>query len=79
TNALKRQAEDRAYRNGQKRDVFVMLLIVPGTIDEQILALLDSKEEIESDVVDNAVRAHLARCTVPALPDHSSKPSAHLH
>lgn len=79
TNALKRQAEDRAYRNGQKRDVFVILLIVPGTIDEQIVALLDSKEEIESDVVDNAVRAHLARCPAPALPSHPPTPSAHLH
>lgn len=67
TNALKRQAEDRAYRNGQKRDVFVIMPIIPGTIDEQIMALLDSKAEIEADVVENAVRAQLARCQ-PAAP-----------
>lgn len=61
TPAMKRQAEDRAYRNGQRRDVLVLVPIIPGTIDEQILALLDSKTEIETDVVESAVRASLLR------------------
>lgn len=52
TPALKRQAEDRAYRSGQKRDVFVIIPLVANTIDEQIFALLDSKREIEVSVVE---------------------------
>jgi superfamily II DNA or RNA helicase len=60
TPALKRQAEDRAYRSGQKRDVFVIVPLVAGTIDEQIFALLDSKREIEVAIVEanrSAVKA----------------------
>lgn len=64
TPALMRQAEDRAYRNGQRRDVFVIVPIIPGTIDEQIMALLDSKADIEASVIENAVRAQL--CPVPS-------------
>ena len=52
TPALKRQAEDRAYRSGQKRDVFVIVPVVAETIDEQIFALLDSKREIELALVE---------------------------
>lgn len=52
TPALKRQAEDRAYRSGQTRDVFVIVPLVAGTIDEQIFALLDSKHEIEVAIVE---------------------------
>lgn len=55
TNALKRQSEDRAYRSGNVRDVFVIIPLIAGTIDEQVMALLSSKEEIEDDVVE-AVR-----------------------
>ena len=67
TPALQRQAEDRAYRNGQRRDVIVLLPIVAETIDEQILALLESKTELEQDVVESAVRARLSTGTeVPA-------------
>ena len=58
TPALMRQAEDRAYRNGQKRDVTVIVPLIPGTIDEQIHALLDSKTALEHEVVE-VVRAHL--------------------
>lgn len=52
TNALKRQSEDRAYRSGNTSDVFVMIPIIAGTLDEQVMALLNSKEEIEDDVVE---------------------------
>jgi SNF2 family DNA or RNA helicase len=52
TNAMKRQAEDRAYRSGQTRDVFVIVPLVAGTIDEQILAVLSVKQEIEVSIVE---------------------------
>ena len=79
TPAMKRQAEDRAYRIGQKRDVFVILPIIPGTIDEQILALLDSKTEIEASVVERAVCAHLARGPVTAGVTASPGTSVYPH
>lgn len=53
TPALKRQAEDRAYRSGQKRNVIVIVPVVAETIDEQIFALLDSKREIEVALVES--------------------------
>lgn len=59
TPALMRQAEDRAYRLGQQRDVLVLVPLIPGTIDEGIWRLLESKQETEQDVVE-AVRADLA-------------------
>ncbi|WP_018606070.1 DEAD/DEAH box helicase [Uliginosibacterium gangwonense] len=65
TPAMKRQAEDRAYRLGQRRDVFVLIPIIPGTIDEQILALLQNKTEIEEDVVEKQVSLGLARASKP--------------
>ena len=53
TPALKRQAEDRAYRSGQRRDVLVIVPVVAHTIDEQIFALLDAKREIEVALVES--------------------------
>jgi superfamily II DNA or RNA helicase len=52
TPALMRQAEDRAYRLGQKRDVLVLVPLVDQTIDQQIWALLASKTALEQDVVE---------------------------
>ena len=51
-------AEDRAYRLGQKRDVCVIIPLVPNTIDEQVHQLLENKTALEQDVVE-AVRAEL--------------------
>jgi len=56
TPAVMRQAEDRAYRLGQKRDVDVIVPLIPKTIDEQIWKLLDTKTDVEQSVVE-AVRA----------------------
>jgi hypothetical protein len=54
TPALMRQAEDRAYRLGQTRDVNVLVPLVAGTIDEQVWRLLEAKMGIEQDVVEGA-------------------------
>ena len=51
TAAIKRQAEDRAYRNGQLRLVTVIDPLITGTIDEQIVELLKHKEGIEQDLL----------------------------
>lgn len=58
TPALMRQAEDRAYRLGQLRDVIVIVPLIPNTVDEQVWQLLANKTELEQDVVE-AVRAQL--------------------
>jgi hypothetical protein len=49
TPAKKSQAEDRAYRNGQERDVLVVTPIVLDSIDEQLLELLIYKATIAKD------------------------------
>ncbi|MCL1962070.1 MAG: DEAD/DEAH box helicase [Desulfovibrionaceae bacterium] len=59
TPALMRQAEDRAYRLGQKRNVLVIVPLVAGTIDEGIWRLLEAKQETERDVIEAAVTAEL--------------------
>lgn len=52
TPALKRQAEDRAWRNGQKRPVTVIIPLVPKTIDEDLYKLLEAKTGIENELID---------------------------
>ncbi|RMX08868.1 DEAD/DEAH box helicase [Corticibacter populi] len=59
TPALMRQAEDRAYRLGQKRDVLVLVPIIPGTIDEGVLQLQENKRNTEIEVVE------AVRCALP--------------
>ncbi|KQP14869.1 DEAD/DEAH box helicase [Pseudorhodoferax sp. Leaf267] len=58
TPALMRQAEDRAYRLGQRRNVVVKVPLVPKTIDAQVWEVLQSKRETEVEVVE-AVRSSL--------------------
>ena len=52
TPALMRQAEDRAYRLGQKRDVTVIVPLIPQTIDEAVWQILENKRTTEMDVVE---------------------------
>lgn len=52
TPALMRQAEDRAYRLGQQRDVMVIVPLIPDTIDEAVWKILENKRETEMDVVE---------------------------
>ena len=57
TPALMRQAEDRAYRLGQKRDVLVLVPVIPGTIDEGVLALQENKRTTEEEGIEAAKSA----------------------
>ena len=52
-----RQAEDRACRLGQKRDVLVLVPVIPGTIDEGVLKLQENKRTTEEEVVEAAKMA----------------------
>ncbi len=60
TPALMRQAEDRAYRLGQKRNVMVIVPLIEKTLDDGVWKLLQSKQETEDDVVE-AVKSALPR------------------
>ncbi len=52
TPALKDQAEDRAYRNGQTRLVIVKIPLLENTIDADLWEMLKHKHEIASDILD---------------------------
>jgi SNF2 family DNA or RNA helicase len=49
--AVEQQATDRAYRFGQRKDVFVHSLICTATLEERIDELLDSKRELAEKVI----------------------------
>jgi len=52
TPALQDQAEDRAYRNGQRRLVVVKILMVEGSIDQQLWGMLEGKRAMARDLVE---------------------------
>ncbi|VDN17401.1 unnamed protein product [Gongylonema pulchrum] len=45
-----KQAEGRCHRMGQKKDVYVVRLISAETIEEEMLALVQKKLELEKEV-----------------------------
>lgn len=51
--AVENQATDRAYRIGQKNNVFVHKLVSTGTIEEKIDQLLTSKQDLADSVLSN--------------------------
>ena len=57
TPALMRQAEDRAYRLGQKRDVIVIVPLIPKTIDDGVWELQSRKRATEEEVVEAVTSA----------------------
>jgi non-specific serine/threonine protein kinase len=50
--AVENQATDRAFRIGQKRNVLVHKFVCRGTVEEKVDALIDSKRELASSVVE---------------------------
>lgn len=51
TAALKNQGEDRAYRNGQKRTVFIKIPLVDESIDIDLWQMLCFKHGIATDII----------------------------
>ena len=49
--AVENQATDRAFRIGQKRNVVVHKFVVPGTIEERVDKLLDSKRDLADSLI----------------------------
>lgn len=49
--AVENQASDRAYRIGQKKNVFIHKLVCKGTVEEKIDALINSKKELAESII----------------------------
>ncbi|MBX8588651.1 DEAD/DEAH box helicase [Pseudomonas cichorii] len=61
TPGLQDQAEDRAYRNGQLRRVFVIIPLVENSIDQQLWQMLLDKRALAQDLIEpEAVEASKA-------------------
>ncbi|MDD5366635.1 MAG: C-terminal helicase domain-containing protein [Gallionellaceae bacterium] len=78
TPALKRQAEDRAWRNGQKWPVTVIIPLVLKSIDEDLNRLLEAKTGIENELIDASqderamMNAVMRNASAPAVNHHSA-------
>ncbi|SOD99583.1 DEAD/DEAH box helicase [Spirosoma fluviale] len=61
--AVENQAIDRSYRIGQKKNVVAVRLICPNTIEEKILLLQETKQELADKLVrtDTAVLKSLSK------------------
>ncbi|MBO7167018.1 MAG: DEAD/DEAH box helicase [Kiritimatiellae bacterium] len=49
--AVENQATDRAYRIGQTKTVYVHTFICPGTLEDRIDALLESKRHLVNEII----------------------------
>ena len=52
--AVENQAIDRSYRIGQKKNVVAVRLITPGTIEEKIVKLQNTKKELSDKLIKTA-------------------------
>lgn len=55
---LYQQANARLFRQGQKENVIIHHLICPGTVDEDVMAALEGKADVQNAVLD-AVKARV--------------------
>ena len=51
--AVENQATDRAYRIGQRKNVLVHKFVCRGTVEERIDQLIESKQQLVADVLEN--------------------------
>lgn len=49
------QAEDRLHRSGQTQSVNIYYLVAPGTVDEDMVEILDSRRKMITQVVDGEI------------------------
>lgn len=57
--AVENQATDRAYRIGQKRNVLVHKFVCRGTVEERINQMIESKQALVNDVLQNETEVQL--------------------
>ncbi len=56
---VENQATDRAFRIGQRRNVLVHKFVCRGTVEERIDALIESKKQLVSDVLEGGAELQL--------------------
>ncbi|POS79014.1 DNA repair protein RAD5 [Diaporthe helianthi] len=64
---VEEQAIDRAHRFGQKRPVVVHRLLIPGTVEDRIVALQDSKKMLVDAALSEKGAANVSRLNVAEL------------
>jgi SNF2 family DNA or RNA helicase len=57
--AVENQATDRAFRIGQTRNVLVHKFVCRGTIEDKIDQMIDSKQRLAGDFLENGVDMQL--------------------
>lgn len=57
--AVENQATDRAFRIGQKRNVLVHKFVCRGTVEERINQMIESKQALVNDVLQNETEVQL--------------------
>ncbi len=57
--AVENQATDRAYRIGQRRNVLVHKFICRGTVEDRINQLIESKQQLVTDVLEGGAELQL--------------------
>lgn len=67
--AVENQATDRAYRIGQKRNVLVHKFTCRGTIEERVDALIASKRQLATDVLEGGAEVLLTEMSDRELLD----------
>ena len=65
--AVEAQAEDRAHRIGQTREVRVFAYLSPDTIESRIADILAAKRALFADLIDDVGIAALRRLDLPTL------------
>jgi non-specific serine/threonine protein kinase len=67
--AVENQATDRAYRIGQSKNVLVHKFVCRGTIEERIDQLIESKQQLVKDVLENGAELLLTEMSDRELLD----------
>jgi SNF2 family DNA or RNA helicase len=57
--AVENQATDRSFRIGQRRNVLVHKFVCRGTIEERIDQLIESKQQLVKDVLEEGAELRL--------------------
>jgi len=57
--AVENQATDRAFRIGQRRNVLVHKFVCRGTVEERIVALIESKKQLVNEVLEGGAEVLL--------------------
>ena len=67
--AVENQATDRAFRIGQKKNVLVHKFVCRGTIEDRIDKMIESKQQLVSDVLEGGAEIKLTEMTDRELLD----------